>query len=506
MVVLPVMERELRTCARQPFTYTLRSLGMVVLLLQCLIFGSQHGFGPTLGSKLFSSLHYTLFGAIWILVPLLTADCISRERREGTLGLLFLTRLSATDIVTAKSLAQGLRALTLWLAVVPVLTIPFILGGVSWIQALLSVAISFSSICWALAAGLVASACSKSWLRAVMGAVLLSACFVMIFGMILGEAMLSGTGGLLRPSLWQSRSDFIFLTGFAFVGGGGGYLRFLSLSTGQILWTMSLLASFSVLLLLLAIALAGRNTSRVWREEPPSKLQVWCERTFFTPRFLLSFFRRWMLRQIERNPIGWLERRRWSGRLVTWAWFAVVITVYSTALGDRHLFRGLYFLQNAIGWLLAGSIAISAAGSFRRERETGVLELLLVSPLKEGQIISGRLRGLWGQFLPAFGLLFALWIYFNSLFGEPGLDGIVFHLGTFLALPVIGLYFSLRCRNFMAAFLLTLVSGLFLPILMTGQSFPAAACVQILIAYFFAEALYRNLKKRAFRFTQESRM
>src|SRR5262245_34253636 len=157
MVVLPVMERELRTCARQPFTYTLRAIGMVALLLQCLIFGSQHGFGPTLGSKLFSSLHYTLFGAIWILVPFLTADCISRERREGTLGLLVLTQLKATDIVTAKSLAQGLRALTLWLAVVPVLTIPFILGGVSWMQALLSVAISFSSICWALAAGLIAS-------------------------------------------------------------------------------------------------------------------------------------------------------------------------------------------------------------------------------------------------------------------------------------------------------------------------------------------------------------
>src|SRR5947208_12686555 len=122
-MVLPVIERELRACARQPFTYYLRAVGMTALLLECLLFGINNGFGPTLGNKLFGSLHLTLFGAIWILVPLLTADSISRERREGTLGLLFLTRLSATDIVTAKSLAHGLRALTLWLAALPILTI-----------------------------------------------------------------------------------------------------------------------------------------------------------------------------------------------------------------------------------------------------------------------------------------------------------------------------------------------------------------------------------------------
>lgn len=502
------MERELRSCARQPFTYYLRALGMAALLFQCLLFGMQHGFGPTLGGALFASLHFTLFAAIWILVPFLTADCISRERREGTLGLLFLTRLNATNIVTAKSLAHGLRALTLWLAVVPVLTIPFLLGGVSWLEAFLSVSINFCSICWALSAGLVASVWSKSWLRSVLVALLLSGCFSRIFGMVVDETMLRGTGLM---------NNGPFGAGSFFFSGGGRYLRFLSYSIGQVLWTATLLASFSLLVLFVVIALAGYKTRRVWQESPPSKLQAWWEKTFFTPRFWLSFFRRWMLWQIERNPVGWLERRRWSGRLVTWAWFAVVISIYSAALGDRHIFRGLDNLQNAIAWLLAGSIAVSAAGSFRRERETGVLELLLVSPLNEVQIMSGRLRGLWGQFLPAFGTLLALWIYFSSLPGEPGTDGIVFHLSTFLALPVIGLFFSLRCGTFLVAFLLTLISGLLLPIVLAAclnhdpnrfgfelsLSVPAA-CFQIVIAYCFAMALYHRLKKRTFRFAQMS--
>ena len=47
------------------------------------------------GGRLFGYFNTLLFFTIWILVPLVTADCISSERREGTLGLLFLTPLRA---------------------------------------------------------------------------------------------------------------------------------------------------------------------------------------------------------------------------------------------------------------------------------------------------------------------------------------------------------------------------------------------------------------------------
>src|SRR5258708_2650147 len=163
MPLMPVVVRELRASARHAFTYYLRTLGAAALLVTSLVFGLNHGFSPNLGGKLFGSLHFTLFLAIWILVPLLTADCISRERREGTLGLLFLTRLRPRDVVVAKGFAHGLRAMTLWLAVLPALLIPFLLGGVGWKEALLSIMINLSAMSWALAAGLLASAWSKSW-------------------------------------------------------------------------------------------------------------------------------------------------------------------------------------------------------------------------------------------------------------------------------------------------------------------------------------------------------
>ncbi|MGH7968815.1 MAG: ABC transporter permease, partial [Limisphaerales bacterium] len=95
MTFVPVVHRELRSAARQDFTYYLRTLGVAGLLLGMTVFVSRHGDEPNFGGRLFASLHSTLFFAIWLLVPFLTADCISQERREGTLGLLFLTRLNS---------------------------------------------------------------------------------------------------------------------------------------------------------------------------------------------------------------------------------------------------------------------------------------------------------------------------------------------------------------------------------------------------------------------------
>lgn len=463
MNVLPVITRELRAQARQPFTYAMRMLGVLALLGGGFVFAVDKPFASNLGGALFSYLHFTLLFAIWVLVPLSAADCISRERREGTLGLLFLTPLKATDIVIAKGLAHGLRAATLWVAVLPVLTIPFLLGGVSWQQAAVSAIVSFSSICWALAAALVSSSGNRRSLRAMIGAVVFA-----IFGLFTFAVI---TGFLVRPtfsgplSRLMSNADYTLLLGLGSVGvnpGRGGLLR--ALPFGPPLWGMAQSAVFSLVTLAGAILLAAWRIRRTWRDEPPPVWVRWWQRRFCTPVVGVGFFRRWMRWKLQRNPIGWLEQRTWQGRLVTWSWFAIIISIYSAVLTDPFYFHRSSSFQILLSWLLMGSIASSAAGSFRRERETGVLELFLVAPLTTGQIIEGRLRGLWGQFLPAVGILLGIWFYFVGLFKQwEDLRWIWYFAITFLALPVIGLYFSLRCRNFLSAFLLALSLGLGVP-------------------------------------------
>src|SRR6266540_5612194 len=98
----PVIVRELRAESRRPFTYWLRVIGACALLvafgltmfslgslaaLSGPAFGGAGAFALPyrfLGATLFGNLNAALFAAVWLLVPLLTADCLSREKREGT--------------------------------------------------------------------------------------------------------------------------------------------------------------------------------------------------------------------------------------------------------------------------------------------------------------------------------------------------------------------------------------------------------------------------------------
>jgi len=508
MTVLPVIARELRAAARRTSTYGLRINGVLFLLGVCVWITASRVVRWDDGGAVFYYLHRALFLAIWVLVPLLTADCISRERREGTLPLLFLTPLKPGDIVLAKGLVHGLTAFTLWLAALPVLTIPFVAGGVGWRQAVGSILVNLSSLWLALGAGLVASAQSKVPVRALLAAGGLG--FLFCLGFILGTgAVWIGTADVFGQGIYTGRlADLTEMNNLV----GAGFD--LALDSGEswqqaagnppafyvvMLVSLALSAGLSVLALWGLFLFAASSVKRVWREPPPSPQLAWLEKKFCTPLFFRGLFRRWMNWELERNPVGWLERRSWSGRLVMWSWFAIVVSVYTSVLANFDLYRNAFhFTQWFLASVLMGSLAVSAAGSFRRERESGMLELLLVAPLNEWQVLGGRVRGLWAQFLPAFALLLCLWLFCSTL--RPSASpsntpsewpSILFFAGTFLSLPVIGLYFSLLKHRFMTAFLWTLVVGVALPafVFQAGQLIRLAGWGPIdwnpLLAWFF---------------------
>jgi ABC-type transport system involved in cytochrome c biogenesis permease component len=128
-----VIVRELRAESRRGANYWLRVLaaGALISVFASIMLGAD--LGPSAwGAALFAGLNQTLLFAFWILVPLMTADCISREKREGTLGLLFLTPLTVLDVIVGKAAIHVLRALTLFLAALPILGLPLVFGGVDW--------------------------------------------------------------------------------------------------------------------------------------------------------------------------------------------------------------------------------------------------------------------------------------------------------------------------------------------------------------------------------------
>ena len=530
MNLLSVIIRELRAAARHGFTYWLRVLGAGIVLIFAFMVGVEASFRLLDGKLLFRVLAFALFLAIWLFIPLMTADCISQERREGTLGLLFLTPLKPLAIVLAKSFVHGLRAATLAVAAVPVLTITILLGGVTWQEALTVVLILTASGFLALAAGLVASAWAKAWARAlllggVLGAIGFAA-FLFVAGIAVFEAY---TSGWMPPFLssdlafWEVWSRKAAVGWIMFINPDTSWsMGGMPLASGypRVMTAMGILVLLSFVLLLLLCVLAAWSIRRHWQEEPPSACQLWLERKLCTPVLAQSFFHRWMRRKLEKNPIGWLEQRRWSGRVLAWSWFGVVCSLLLVLVQHQDFFRGghtggLIFLA----WVMAACLALTSAGSFRRERETGVLELLLVTPLSASRIVFGRLLGLWSQFLPTAILLLALWIFYETGWkwedrSEP--PAIIFLACSYLTVPVIGLYFSLRCRHFIVALTATVGLAIALPLGLSSFIAPliefppsfrdeatdwsqiTALLLQLPLAWALGTRLYRDLEQRRF--------
>jgi ABC-type transport system involved in multi-copper enzyme maturation permease subunit len=113
MKALPIVERELRSAARGRAFYRWRSLivglGLAIMALLTVSMASDGTPAEIQGRRLFNAL----VALSWLYAGLAaiasTSDSISREKREGTLGLLFLTDLRGTDIILGKLAASSLN-------------------------------------------------------------------------------------------------------------------------------------------------------------------------------------------------------------------------------------------------------------------------------------------------------------------------------------------------------------------------------------------------------------
>ena len=93
MTFLPVVERELRVAARKHGTYWGRMLAAVAGVGVAAWSLVASGGGTQVGAVVFETLSAIIFIYCAVSGVLFTSDCISEEKREGTLGLLFLTDL-----------------------------------------------------------------------------------------------------------------------------------------------------------------------------------------------------------------------------------------------------------------------------------------------------------------------------------------------------------------------------------------------------------------------------
>src|SRR5262245_3538686 len=125
MTLLPIVKRELTVLAGRAGARWVR-VGLIgVAIFFCL---QSVALGASASSTAAGATAFRMLAGMALLLAcgatFVTADCVSHERREGTLGLLFLTDLKGHDVVLGKLVAAGLNAFYALLGMSPVLMLP----------------------------------------------------------------------------------------------------------------------------------------------------------------------------------------------------------------------------------------------------------------------------------------------------------------------------------------------------------------------------------------------
>src|SRR5687768_6017918 len=211
MSFLPVVERELRVTARAPRLYwgRMAAAAIAVAIIAWFWLASTGGGSAQRAKLIFGTLSTFSFGYCLILGLFLTADCISEEKREGTLGLLFLTNLKGYDVAFGKLAANSFRALYSLIAIFPVLTIPLLLGGLVGQEIFRMALVLLVTLIFSLTLGLFVSAVSRHDRKAQFGA---------FFLMVFLTGVLPGILSFVKHEYKVNVDDVLFTLspGFAF--------------------------------------------------------------------------------------------------------------------------------------------------------------------------------------------------------------------------------------------------------------------------------------------------
>ncbi len=174
MIALPIVRRELLVAGRQRWTYWTRCLAALLLLVlgTTLSMFYRSGMAKDLPQVAFLLLSCTAFAVALIAGVWLNAASLATERQEGTLGLLFLTELDGTNVALGKLVASSIQGICALLAMLPILAIPLMMGGVAWADFGCTALVLVSTLLASAGIGLWASSRSSTAIQAYSTAIL----------------------------------------------------------------------------------------------------------------------------------------------------------------------------------------------------------------------------------------------------------------------------------------------------------------------------------------------
>jgi ABC-type transport system involved in multi-copper enzyme maturation permease subunit len=449
MNTLPVIERELRMRARQGATYWARCgvAAMAGLIgIQEMVLTSSSPAPTAVGPATFQAVSWLGF-LIACICSLVSADSLSRERREGTLGLLLLTELKSRDVVFGKLCAAGLTACYALIGFLPAMAIVVLAGGVTGGQVFRTSLALLNTVIIALAAGIWVSGRTQSRHKALRGALLivLLLCILPRIAMNIGSAFTYKAAIL---ACFSPYSSFYMAPDNVYLGAPRQYwysLIFTQLEAWLLFeWT--------------ALRLFKNWQSLEW-SPPRPKVVVW-EPLLPQEVEALATSRAVLL---EEDPVCWAVSRMriqnaliWTGTLLLllggtgFSWGSLIAGARGGPLA-----MGLWDSLHLVVSLGSAALLAWAAGRFFFEKQrNGELEMLLSTPLGARDIVGGNwralckpLRGAW--LLVGFLILFELisGSVENGLFTFQRAIAPIVRVLDIMALCWMGMWFGLRARK-----------------------------------------------------------
>ncbi len=505
MSFLPVVERELRVLSRNRRLYWGRFAAAQVAL--AIVAWSWFTFARAAASsaatQIFGALAtttivYCLFAGVF-----LTADCVSEEKRDGTLGLLFLTDLKGYDVAFGKLAANSLQAVYNLFAIFPVLTIPLLLGGLAGLEVVRVALVLLNTLIFSLTVGLLVSTWSQHDRRAQAGA----------FALIV--LVLGGWPALL--AFLDQKFHLQVPDGFYFASPGYTYIHAFerNFATRPEAFWMSLTAVHG--LAWLALILSAILIRRVWQDETGIRAKIgWLEKFRAWRRGTAQVRARHRAALLQANPYFWLAARdRLKPYYVLWflagcGAFWVFLWFYNRRdmLEQEAFFATALLLRTALKvWL-----ASEAGRQVFDDRRSSALELTLSTPLPVREFLEGQLLALLRQFGPAMAVVLCFDLLGMAVAGRVrfGSDSelllswvatIVIFLADVATLAAMGMWLGLKARRFSRAMAKNLFFVLVLPWLvffaviafMGVASLPTLNSLNFVIGIYFVISLLTDL-------------
>lgn len=393
MNCLPIIEREMRIWSRRAATYYLRALvaggGMLGIL-------SATGERREQDQSIFMILACGFLGIAVTQLSgcFLTADCVSSEKRDGTLGLLFLTPLRARDIVIGKLASHSLLVSFSMLALAPVFFIPLLNGGITATEALRVFLGLLVSLFLSLSIGMLVSCLGREAKSTAIGTfvvlVLLNG-LPLLYMFVAGAVFGMRVGPYGPPQLAPWTLPLFGIEELTRRYGDALYWGALAAQTA--------LGAGALIGALYALRrLAGRGefeapaaASRMGREAIP-KRWTWAWRWFglrksygWGPlRSGQPYY--WIAARQTTEPqwLFWFRRFLWIG----FGGLMFLSVVCPRRDADDFLVAAFWFAA-ALHALVKGQLILEATRQLNEDRRAGCLELILSTPLDRRLIIDG---------------------------------------------------------------------------------------------------------------------